>query len=41
METIKKEVEYVQSQQQKHQNKVTDVDLVLFLLTLNTFQTFS
>ena len=39
IETLKKDVNYVQSQQLKHHNDVIDV-LVLSLLTLNIFHTY-
>ena len=39
-EALKKDVKYVQSKQQKHQNDVNDVDLMFSLLTLNIFHTF-
>ena len=40
IETLEKDVKYVQSQQYKHQNDATDVVLVFLLLTLNIFHTF-
>ena len=39
-ETLKNDVEYVQSQEQRQQNDVTDVVLVSLVLTLNIFHTF-
>ena len=40
IETIEEGVKYVQGQQYKHQNDVSDVVLVFLSLTLNVFHTF-
>ena len=37
METLQHFVKFVQSSQQKYQNDIIDVGLVLLLLTLNRF----
>ena len=37
---MKKDAERVKSQQEKHQNNVTEVVQVFLVLTLNIFQTF-
>ena len=39
IKTLEKGVEYVQSQQQKHQNNTNGIVLVFSLLTLKAFQT--
>ena len=39
IKTLEKGVEYVQSQQQKHQNNTNGIVLVFSLLTLKVFQT--
>ena len=41
MELQEKGVTYVQNEQQKHENNVTEVFLMLLLLTLNIVQNFS
>ena len=41
MELQEKGVTYVQNEQQKHENDVTEVFLMLLLLTLNIVQNFS
>ena len=41
MELQEKGVTYVQNEQQKHENDVTEVFLMLLLLTLNIAQNFS
>ena len=38
--TIEKGVKYVQSQQKRHQNNVSNIFLMSLLLTLNIFYTF-
>ena len=40
IEIVEKGVRYVQSYQQKHQNDVIDVFLLLLFLTLNIFHIF-
>ena len=40
IETLEKGMKYVQSEQYRHQNDVSDIVLVSLLLTLNIFHTF-
>ena len=40
IKTLEKDAKYIQSSQQKHQNDIIDVNLMILLLILNIFHIF-